>query len=119
MAHGTGFTLAPDDPVTFPEWIRHRARLGGDRTALEICGVTRTYAELDERTDRFAAGFAALGLAPGEHVSAMMQNSIENVEAWFGLQKAGLVEVPVHTASRGAALRYVVDHADARALATW
>ena len=25
MAHGTGFTLAPDDPVTFPEWIRHRA----------------------------------------------------------------------------------------------
>jgi crotonobetaine/carnitine-CoA ligase len=116
MAHGTGFTLAPDDPVTFPEWIRHRARLGGDRTALEICGATRTYAELDERTDRFAAGFAALGLAPGEHVSAMMQNSIENVEAWFGLQKAGLVEVPVHTASRGAALQYVVDHADARAL---
>jgi crotonobetaine/carnitine-CoA ligase len=116
MAHGTGLTLAPDDPVTFPEWIRHRAQLGGDRTALEICGVTRTYAELDERTDRFAAGFSALGLAPGEHVSAMMQNSIENVEAWFGLQKAGLVEVPVHTASRGAALRYVVDHADARAL---
>ena len=56
MAHGTGFTLAPDDPVTFPEWIRHRARLGGDKTALEICGVTRTYAELDERTDRFARG---------------------------------------------------------------
>ena len=116
MAHGTGFTLTPDDPVTFPEWIRHRARLGGDKTALEVCGVTRTYAELDERTDRFAAGFAALGLEPGEHVSAMMLNSIENVEAWFGLQKAGLVEVPVHTASRGAALQYVVDHADARAV---
>jgi crotonobetaine/carnitine-CoA ligase len=116
MAHGTGFTLAPDDPVTFPEWIRHRTRRGGDKTALEICGVTRTYAELDERTDRFAAGFAALGLEPGEHVSAMMLNSVENVEAWFGLQKAGLVEVPVHTASRGAALQYVVDHADARAV---
>jgi len=116
MAHGTGFTLAPDDPVTFPEWIRHRARLGGDKTALEICGVTRTYAELDERTDRFAAGFAALGLDPGEHVSAMMLNSVENVEAWFGLQKAGIVEIPVHTASRGTALRYIVDHADARAV---
>ena len=46
----------------------------------------------------------------------MMQNSIENIEAWFGLQKAGIVEVPVHTASRGAALRYIVDHADAQAL---
>lgn len=116
MAHGIGFRLAPDDPVTFPEWIRHRARVGGDRQALEICGASRSYAELDERTDRVAAGFAALGLRPGEHVSTMLQNSIENVEAWFGLQKAGLVEVPVHTASRGAALRYVVDHADARAL---
>lgn len=116
MAKGSGFTLASDDPRTFPDWIRHRARIGGDRVALEICGVERTYAELDDLTDRTAAGFAALGLEPGEHVSLMMLNSIENVEAWFGLQKAGLVEVPVHTASRGNALQYVIDHADARAL---
>ena len=115
MARGTGFTLRPDDPFTFPEWVRHRARIGGDRLALDVCGTTRTYAELDDRTDRTAAGFASLGLAAGEHVSLMMVNSIENVEAWFGLQKAGIVEVPVHTASRGNALRYVVDHADARA----
>jgi crotonobetaine/carnitine-CoA ligase len=116
MARGTGFTLEPGAPNTFPEWIRHRARLGGDRLALEVCGERRTYAELDDRTDRAAAGFAELGLEQGDHVSVMMQNSIENIETWFGLQKAGLVEVPVHTASRGAALRYVVDHADAKAL---
>ena len=116
MATGSRFTLRPDDARTFPEWIRHRARLGGDKVALEVCGVTRTYAELDDRTDRTAAGFASLGLRQGDHVSLMMQNSIENIEAWFGLQKAGIVEVPVHTASRGAALQYIVDHADARAL---
>jgi crotonobetaine/carnitine-CoA ligase len=116
MATGTGFTLGPDDPHTFPEWIRHRATLGGDKLALEVCGVERTYAELDDRTDRAAAGFTTLGLEQGDHVSVMMQNSIENVETWFGLQKAGIVEVPVHTASRGAALQYIVDHADAKAL---
>jgi carnitine-CoA ligase len=116
MARGTGFRLEPGAPRTFPDWIRHRARLGGDRPALEVCGERRTYAELDERTDRAAAGLAALGLEPGDHVSVMMQNSIENIETWFGLQKAGIVEVPVHTASRGAALQYVVDHADAKAL---
>jgi crotonobetaine/carnitine-CoA ligase len=116
MAKGSGFTLGADDPRTFPEWIRHRAKIGGDKVALEICGVARTYLELDERTDRTAAGFASLGVQPGEHVSVMMQNSIENVEAWFGLQKAGLVEVPVHTASRGKALQYIVDHSDARLL---
>jgi crotonobetaine/carnitine-CoA ligase len=116
VATGSRFTLRPDDARTFPEWIRHRTRLGGDKVALEVCGATRTYAELDDRTDRTAAGFASLGLRQGDHVSLMMQNSIENIEAWFGLQKAGIVEVPVHTASRGAALQYIVDHADARTL---
>ena len=116
MAHGSGVALGPDAPRTFPDWIRRRAASGGDKVALEIGGATRTYAELDHVTDRTAAGFAELGLAAGEHVSVMMQNSLENVEAWFGLQKAGLVEVPIHTASRGTALRYIVDHADARAL---
>ena len=116
MAKGTGFDLAPDAPWTFPAWIRQCAAVGGDKAAVDVNGVTRTYAELDDVTDRTAAGFAALGLQPGEHVSLMMLNSVENVDAWFGLQKAGLVEVPVHTASRGTALRYIVDHADARAL---
>jgi carnitine-CoA ligase len=116
VAKGSSFDVAPDAPWTFPDWIRHRARIGGDKPALEINGVTRTYAELDHVTDRVAAGLAGLGLQPGEHVSLMMLNSVENVDAWFGMQKAGLVEIPVHTASRGTALRYVVDHADARAL---
>jgi len=116
VARGSGFTLSPDAPQTFPAWIRQRATVGGDKTALEVSGLARTYSELDASTDRMSAGFAGIGLEPGEHVSLMMLNSLENVDAWFGLQKAGLVEVPVHTASRGTALRYVVDHADARAL---
>ena len=116
MARGTKYELAPDAPHTFPEWIRERAKAGGDKVALEVCGAPRTYAELDEISDRVGAGFADLGLAGGEHVALMMANSIENVESWFGLTKAGLVEIPIHTASRGGALQYVVGHADARAL---
>ena len=90
MARGSGFTLRPDDPRTFPEWIRHRARIGGDKVAAEVNGVVRTYAELDHTTDCTSAGFASLGLEQGAHVSVMMQNSIENIDAWFGLQKAGI-----------------------------
>ena len=116
MARGTKYELAPDAPHTFPEWIRERAKAGGDKVALEVCGAPRTYVELDEISDRVGAGFADLGLAGGEHVALMMANSIENVESWFGLTKAGLVEIPIHTASRGGALHYVVGHADARAL---
>ena len=64
------------------------------RPRVDVGGVTRTYAELDDVTDRMAAGFAALGLETGEHVSLMMQNSVENVDAWFGLQKAGSSRSP-------------------------
>jgi crotonobetaine/carnitine-CoA ligase len=116
MATGTGYVLHPDAPHTFPAWIRERATVGGDKVALEVCGAARTYEQIDEISDRVGAGFAALGLRPGEHVSLMMANSIENVESWFGLTKAGLVEVPIHTASRGVALEYIVHHADSRAI---
>ncbi len=114
MAKGTGFTLRPDDPRTFGAWVRHRARTRRRQGRARHLRRPPHVPRARRRTDRTAAGFASLGLARGEHVSLMMQNSIENVEAWFGLQKAGLVEVPVHTASRGNALQYIVDHADAR-----
>jgi crotonobetaine/carnitine-CoA ligase len=116
MATGTGYTLRPDAPHTFPSWIRERAAAGGDKVAMEVCGAPRTYAEIDEISDRVGAGLAELGLAPGDHVALMMANSIENVETWFGLAKAGVIEVPIHTASRGVALEYIVDHARARAM---
>ena len=87
------------------------------RSRVEIGGVTRTYAELDDVTDRTAAGFAALGLDPGEHVSLMMQNSIENIDAWFGLPEGRSRRGPdPHRLARGGLLQYIVDHADARAL---
>jgi crotonobetaine/carnitine-CoA ligase len=116
MAVGSGYTLPADAAHTFPAWLRQRAEHGGDKVALEVCGAIRTYADLDDISDVVGSGFAALGLAPGEHVALMMANSIENVESWFGLTKAGLVEVPIHTASRGAALEHIVHHADSRAI---
>lgn len=103
-------------PVTFPDWIRSVCLKLGDKVVLDISGEIRTAVELDYRTDCYAAGFTSLHLTPGDHVGVMMQNSIENIEVWFGIQKAGLVEVPIHTASRGGLLQYLLDHADVKAL---
>ena len=105
-----------DAPGTFPEWIRSVCRQLGDKTVLDVCGETRTATELDYRSDCYSSGLSALGLQVGDHVAVMMVNSVENIEIWFGIQKAGLVEVPVHTASRGALLQYLLNHADVRAL---
>ena len=98
------------------DWIRAKAANNGDRVALEVLGETLTYNQLDERTDRAAAGFAALGLKPGDKVCVMMRNSAANVEMWLGLCKAGIVEVPINTANKGYLLQYIVEQSDARAI---
>ncbi len=98
------------------DWIRAKAVKNGDRIALEVAGETRTYDQLDANTDRTAAGFAALGLKPGDKCCLMMRNSVANVEAWLGLCKAGIVEVPINTANKGYLLEYIIRQSDARAI---
>lgn len=117
MARGSGFVLADDAPRTMPDWIRACARRSGDARALTIEGRGKTYAGLDHDTDRVATGIAALGLEPGDRCALMMKNSLENVDTWFGLAKAGVVELAIHSAARGNLLRHLLTQGDARAIA--
>jgi crotonobetaine/carnitine-CoA ligase len=98
------------------EWVRDRAAKYGDRRALEVAGVTRSYREVDEFSDRLAAGLAGLGIGAGSHACTMMKNSIESIDVWFALCKLGAVEVPVNTANRGSTLQYQLHQSDARAI---
>jgi crotonobetaine/carnitine-CoA ligase len=116
MPEGTGFVLGPDAPRTFPDWIRHKAAKNHDKVALTIAGRDKSYIEIDHDTDRAAAGLAGLGVTPGDHAGIWMKNSLEFVDGWFGMTKAGVVEVPIHHASRGAFLEYVLGHADVKVL---
>ncbi|MFI6676248.1 (2,3-dihydroxybenzoyl)adenylate synthase [Kribbella sp. NPDC050470] len=59
-----------------------------------------TYAELDERTDRFGAGLLELGLRPGDRVIFQVTNRLETVVAWYACLKAGLVPVAALAAHR-------------------
>lgn len=55
-----------------------------------------TWRELDEMTDRIAAGLAASGLKPGDIAGQMLRNTPEYLLAYFGCIKAGLVPVNVN-----------------------
>lgn len=59
-----------------------------------------TYAELDERTDRFGAGLLELGLRPGDRVIFQVTNRLETVVAWYACLKAALVPVAALAAHR-------------------
>jgi len=72
-----------------------------DRDAVVALDGRLTFRELDERSDRLAAGLAGLGLAPGDPVLFQVTNRLGSVLAWYGVLKAGLVPVCTLAAHRG------------------
>lgn len=72
-----------------------------DEPAVITTAGTVTFGELDERTDRVAAGLAGLGLTPGDRVIFQVTNRVEAVVAWYGVLKAGLIPVCTLAAHRG------------------
>ncbi|MGY6550839.1 MAG: AMP-binding protein [Erythrobacter sp.] len=55
-----------------------------------------SWGELDEITDRIAAGLAARGLKPGDIAGQMLRNTPDYLLAYFGCVKAGAVPVNVN-----------------------
>jgi carnitine-CoA ligase len=99
-----------------PELLRERARELGDQPFLSFAvdDATATYAEADERSDRLAAGLAALGVDRGDRVLVMTGNRIEFVLTWFALNKLGAFHAPINTDYRGEFLEHVANTAQAR-----
>lgn len=57
-----------------------------------------TYGELTERSQRFAAALADLGVQPGDRVATLMGKSADLVVALLGIWRRGAVHVPLFTA---------------------
>lgn len=83
--HWRGYTL--------DSLLRDRALRYGPRTAL-VHGDTRvTYAQLNRRVDRMAAGFRLRGMRPGQRVVVQLPNVPEFVSTVFALMRVGAVPV--------------------------
>jgi acyl-CoA synthetase (AMP-forming)/AMP-acid ligase II len=92
------------------------AALAPERVAL-VCNDRRlTFAQLDDRAERFAHVLRASGLAPDDKVAIMCVNAPEYMEAFFGAQKLGCVPVNVNYRYVGAELAFLLDNSDAVAL---
>jgi fatty-acyl-CoA synthase len=75
-----------------------------------------TYAELNERVTKLAAGLLALGLRPGDRVGIWSQNCAEWVLVQFATARAGLVMVNINPAYRRSELEYVLAKVQCAAL---
>jgi len=109
--------LTPDEDYhDLATLIRSKARKNGDRLALRFPRRTLTYSELDQETDRFAAGLAEAGVERGDRVAALVHNRPEFPLLWFALAKLGAVLVPLNTALKGELLRYELDDCQAHSV---
>jgi long-chain acyl-CoA synthetase len=75
---------------------------------------TITWRQTHEQALALAAGFAALGLQPGERVALMMPNRVEHVLADLGALHAGGVPVTVYATLAAEQIGYVAADCDAR-----
>ena len=87
-----------------------------DRLAVVCDGEERTYAELDERTDRLAHHLADAGLGPGDHIGIYGWNSMGWVEALLAVLKLRAVPININYRYVEEELRYLFDNADLKAL---
>ncbi|MEO5575219.1 MAG: long-chain fatty acid--CoA ligase [Gaiellaceae bacterium] len=98
--------------LTLDRWISDRARTTPTRVAIDYRGTKTTYAELDERSDRLAAGFVETGLVRGDRVATLTGTSTEHVVVFFACAKAGLILMPLNTRLAPPELRYQLEDAE-------
>jgi carnitine-CoA ligase len=80
-----------------------------DRAFLRTRDAVLTYAELDERVQRTAGGWDALGIGKGDRVAFLAANSADFVVAWLALAKLGAVLVAVNDRFRSAEVRTMLE----------
>jgi acyl-CoA synthetase (AMP-forming)/AMP-acid ligase II len=78
------------------------------RAIVEVGGDTLSYGELWDRAARVAGGLRARGLAPGDRAAILLGNGADWVIAFWGIQLAAAVAVPVNTRFKESEIDYVV-----------
>jgi crotonobetaine/carnitine-CoA ligase len=104
------------DARVIPELLRERAAMHPDKGYLGCEDTLLTYADVDERTDRVAAGLAEHGVTPGDRVAVISSNRIEMLELFFACAKAGAAMVPLNVFLKGEFLRYQLEDSQAQTL---
>jgi acyl-CoA synthetase (AMP-forming)/AMP-acid ligase II len=100
-------------PFTTADFL-DRAELGyGNRIGVvdEPGGLPPlTYAEFARRSRALAAGLDELGIAQGERVAIVSQNSARMLEGFYGVCSSGRIYVPINFRLSQAEVAYILDH---------
>jgi long-chain acyl-CoA synthetase len=98
LAHydkGVPETLTFPD-ITVADFLTNAAKKYPDKPCTIFNGATLSYKEVDQLSDRLAAGLAGLGVKKGDRVGLFIPNTPQFALAYFALQKLGAVVVAIN-----------------------
>ncbi len=75
---------------------------------------TRTYQQLFDNANRFAATLMERGMAVGDRFATLIRNHPEFIECLVGASVSGCVAVPIDPRTRGDKLAYTLNHSESR-----
>jgi long-chain acyl-CoA synthetase len=99
-----------DLPGSVAEMLRLTADKMPDAEFLvEVGGERLTYRQVWDRSARVAGGLRAVGIKSGDRVAIRLGNGVNWCLAFFGIQLAGAIAVPVNTRFSPSEIEYVVN----------
>ena len=98
--------------LTIGRWLADRARLTPDRVAIRFLGSQLTYAELDRRAARLAAGLAERGLRRGDRLATLTRTSPDHVATLFACARLGVALQPISWRLAPAEIAYQLEDAE-------
>ncbi|MFT7646529.1 MAG: long-chain acyl-CoA synthetase [Candidatus Poriferisodalaceae bacterium] len=104
--------------MTIGDLVRWSAAMFGDRPLWIHGDRTVTFTEYDDLTDRIAASLIAKGIGRGDRVACWFGNSIELLEAYSGIAKAGAVTVFCNAMLTQREIDYIVEDSETKLLLT-
>ncbi|MEU0953277.1 amino acid adenylation domain-containing protein [Streptomyces niveus] len=103
--------------TTLHQIFRDQARATPDRTAVLTDDTSLTYAEVDERSDRFAAVLRRrFGAGPGDVIGVLAERSPDLPVVLLGVLKAGCAYLPLDPHAPALRIQDMVRRAGARAV---
>ena len=108
--------------MTIMEMLARNARLYPDATALVELQPSQNYRqeitwrEFEERSNQLANALVARGVKKGDKVIHLMMNSINWLEAYFGILKTGALAVPLNFRFISRQIKYCVDVAEPKVM---
>jgi len=100
--------------MTIKELLESRAEKDGDKTFVYFEDQVINFADFDKRVNKAAALMRGLGIKKGDNVLLLIPNCPEFLYLWFALAKIGGVMVPLNVHLRGDALKYIINHCQAK-----